>query len=257
MPKAKLAMTISLAVLCIPITWTLSGMLPQAIWECLVAVVVASAFVYLFMGNVASFVWLAAQIFITGSGVTVYAWRRGLAMGGEWRWIALHLLYVMLSVSVWLCVSFLKGMAEQLLHLHSKVNSLEKTVSQDGLLTAHEFVYQVDAALRNMARREETGYLLILCVRAKHSKNALFHSLASAAVQSVRERFDLVGVIDNCIYMLLQRTEGEGVDTVLERIAARMGSYIIPSFRDWVDVERIPLPVGATVESIGLQEYLA
>lgn len=105
--------------------------------------------------------------------------------------------------------------------LRERVLQLEDFISEDGVLTKHEFEKQSTMILSTMARRGETGYYILIDVSAlsRRTRRTALTAVGSIVKTTVRDHYDIVGKInDRTIGFLLQNTTEEGVDIVKERL---------------------------------------
>ncbi|WDM00471.1 hypothetical protein JI721_12170 [Alicyclobacillus cycloheptanicus] len=134
---------------------------------------------------------------------------------------------------------------------------MEKTIGGMGILTRNEFLYQTEMVLISMSRRQESGYLLTIEIgsAAAGTSSALFHTLVSIFLSSVRGHYDLVGQAgSNTIWILLQNTSEKGLQIVSRRIHQKILAELNETIYDVLNIEAQIIHPGDTLASLNLQE---
>lgn len=145
----------------------------------------------------------------------------------------------------WLTVLQIKRLWQRVRSDAVQLAQLKKYEDHNNVLTLNEFLYRAEALFVAMRRRGETGFWVKIKINPKGKDFALKtmnEHLSQAALQSVRNQYDLVGkTSDMELVLLLQNTNREGAAIVLGRLQRKIAETIqIPADMYAVEVSQLP-----------------
>lgn len=154
-----------------------------------------------------------------------------LAFKGQWtsaeqaQAIGLHFLILIHLFALYSLSKYVYQFRTENSFLRARVLQLEDFISEEGVLTKHEFEKQATMILSTMKRRNETGYYIMIDVSAlpRRTRRTVLTAVGSIVKTTVRDHYDIVGKInDHTIGFLLQNTTEEGFETVNARLNRNM-----------------------------------
>ncbi|WP_080845802.1 hypothetical protein [Cytobacillus gottheilii] len=158
-----------------------------------------------------------------GAFLTGYAFLAAHQENIQIELMYIHLLLTAFLLLYWVLVHYLKKTVNESNQLYEKVKSLEKYDVTTKLLTTHEFLDQSKIVQKGAARRNESLWLLVL--ELNHEKKTtlatLKHKLSQIVFSSIREEYDFVTATNKGILILVQNTNENGVEVVLQRIHSK------------------------------------
>lgn len=149
-----------------------------------------------------------------------------LAWEGHWSpwkqitWLINHALTLILGTSTWMETLILHRVFVRWIKAEEELSVLRK-FDPDGVLTLHEFLYQLQDVVTAMARRGEHGVLLVIDAIAPFSSvaEAAIEKVATILLTSVRGRYDLVGrQSPTRLLVALQNVTDAGISIIENRL---------------------------------------
>lgn len=167
------------------------------------------------------FVFLYAVVMALSFGtfLTVDAFMNNLMVEDQMRYMYSHLLFTAFLLLFWVLLNLLKNTGYENSELKRQVQLLQKYNGKTQVLTVTEFKEQATWLLKAGERNGEEAWLLKinLVYPNKRTKENLMEKLETAALRTIRQKFDLVTSDGGIIFVLLKNTHVKGVERVLER----------------------------------------
>lgn len=167
------------------------------------------------------FVFLYAVIMALSFGafLTVDAFMNDLLVEDQILYMYSHLLFTSFLLLFWILLNLLKNTGYENIELKRQVQLLQKYNGNTQVLTVPEFKEQATWLLKAGERNGEEAWLLKinLVYPNKRTKENLMEKLETAALRTIRQKFDLVTSDSGIIFVLLKNTHVKGVERVLER----------------------------------------
>jgi len=200
----------------------------------------------LWLRPIAGFAVMVAEFLAIGFGYT------GMAFYDQWdkplqtAVIGKLFLFMLTTGLFWLTVLFFKNFSLDLKRAEKALHQYKKYEDDAGLLTLNEFLYRAEDIHMAMKRRHEEGFLITITICPKGKEFALktLHEYFSrAALQAVREQYDLVGKRSPTeLLLLLQNTNREGCSLVLSRFKEKLHAAApVPVELYEVQIESLPM----------------
>lgn len=139
--------------------------------------------------------------------------------------IGLQSIFTLGAIMAWLSGYAIQKNHHVLQSLYNELALLKRYDENTGILTFNEFVEQAQILFTGMKRRQETGFLVYIHVneRKAYQIRVVKDKLSHAILDSIRIKFDLVGLLDaNSLILLLNNTSEQGVKIVMERIQKKL-----------------------------------
>lgn len=170
------------------------------------------------------FLYAISLILLYGAFLTAYAFINSLPSEIQLLLIYNQLLLTSFTLSYWILLNSIKIIGYENDELKNKIQLLQKYNGHTNILTVPEFTDQATWALKSSERRKEEAWLLEIKIgfENKRTQKNLQESFEKIALETVREKFDLVTSIDQGIYFLLKETNEQGVEIVLERYQQKL-----------------------------------
>ncbi|CAM3767256.1 hypothetical protein [Alkalicoccus chagannorensis] len=162
-----------------------------------------------------------------GFSLAGYAFVQGWSGPEQYTMILHHLLLTITLLTVWLLYSDIRYILEENTFLKQELKHWKKYEDDSFLLTREEFLYQAGALDTAAVRKGEQNALVTLKQRAripKDIRSSLQKETAQQALETVRNRFDLVTAEGGTIYLLLPGTKEQGVEAVWSRLSEKIRS---------------------------------
>lgn len=167
------------------------------------------------------FVFLYAVIIALSFGtfLTVDAFAKNLTVEFQIQYMYSHLLFAAFLLLFWILLNILKNTGYENSELKRQVQLLQKYNGKTEVLTVPEFKEQATWLLKASERNGEEAWLLKinLVYPNKRTKENLLEMLETAALGTIRHKFDLVTSDRGIIFLLLKNTHVKGAERVLER----------------------------------------
>lgn len=155
----------------------------------------------------------------------VLAFRENWTPGEQAQAIGLHFVFLIHLFALYSLTKYIYQFRTENRFLRERVLKLEDFISEEGVLTRHEFEKQAAIILSTMARRNETGYFIQINLSKfpRKTKRTSLVAVGGIVHTTVRDHYDIVGKIDeHTIGFLLQNTTASGLETVKARIEHNM-----------------------------------
>lgn len=181
---------------------------------------VLAIFFFAVLSRRQGFVLLIAYILATALAELITALISGWDADIQLRAIFHHIVMMFHMVMMYVCLYWLKGLEEENHHLKEQVAVFMKYVGSSKVLTRQEFEERRALVNKAMERRGEKGYEIYFSLESFPVSvcNALLDQLTALAVQTFRERYDLVGKWDDMTFVvLLQNTDEKGMRIAMDR----------------------------------------
>lgn len=183
------------------------------------------------------FVFLYAIIVTLSYGtfLTIYAFASQQSSDTQLLYIYNHLLLTTLLLMYWILMNFIKRIGYENTALKQQVRLLQKYTGVAKLLTPTEFKEQAEWLLKSSERNKEEAWFIQIFIHSpnKRTMTNLQEELESLAMQTIRQKFDLITSDAEVIYLLLKNTHAEGVQIVLERFTKKVRAdlnFVTPPF---------------------------
>lgn len=156
---------------------------------------------------------------VYGAFLTAISFAQQLSGEIQIRYIYSHLLFTSFHLIYWIMMNLLKNIGYQNSELKQQVKLLQKYRKVTKVLTLTEFKDQAEWLLKSSTRNQEEVYFLkyIVDYPKKKVKQNLQETLEKVALQSIRQKYDLVSSETGSIYLLLKNTSLAGTEVVKER----------------------------------------
>ncbi|KIL43127.1 hypothetical protein [Jeotgalibacillus campisalis] len=182
------------------------------------------------------FLYAIILILLYGAFLTAYAFINSLPSETQLLLIYNHLLFTSFTLAFWILLNFIKTIGYENDQLNHQIQLLQKYNGQTNILTVSEFTDQATWALKSSERHNEEAWLIEIKIsyENKRAQKNLQESFEKIALETIREKFDLVTSIDRSIYFLLKETNEKGVDVVLERYQQNLKgelNFVNPIFK--------------------------
>lgn len=146
-----------------------------------------------------------------------------------------HLLLTSLVLMYWILLNFIKKIGYENKELKQQVKLLQKYNGVTKLLTLTEFTEQAQWLLKSSERNKEEAWFVKIDIHYpnKRTKANLQEDLERLALQTIRQKFDLISSNSGAIYIVLKDTHAEGTQRMLERFQEKVRSelnFIEPPF---------------------------
>lgn len=130
-----------------------------------------------------------------------------------------HLLLTSLLILYWVLMNFIKKIGYENSQLSQQVQLLQKYRGVTHVLTLTEFEEQAKWLLNSSKRNKEEAWFVEMDISYSNSrvKVVLQEDLERIALQTIRQKFDLITSRNGVIYLLLKNTHADGVQQVLTR----------------------------------------
>jgi hypothetical protein len=197
---------------------------------------------FMFVSNRVAFV-----LFIAGSLLFVFyflmrAFIEDWSTGTQFMALSFHFLIAVNGFVIYMSAYYFKKITKENERLNGKVHELERYFMDTELLTKQEFQKRAELIITSMKRRNESGYFVKINVGrlGEFIRESAMLTLAEISLRTVRDQYDLVGKWDNnTLIMLLQNTNQDGLDTVLERWRDNAGDYLEADMINHIRIEYI------------------
>lgn len=146
-----------------------------------------------------------------------------------------HLLLTSLMILYWVLLNFLKKIGYENTELKQQVELLQKYRGITKVLTLTEFEEQSKWLLNSSERNKEQVWFVEIDISYtnKRMKDVLQEDLEHLALQTIRQKFDLITSGNGVIYLLLKNTDAQGVQRVLDRFHEKVHAdlnFVDPPF---------------------------
>lgn len=130
-----------------------------------------------------------------------------------------HLLLTSFLLLNWILMNFIKKLGYEINDLKHQLKLLEKYNGVTKILTLQEFSEQAKWLLKSSERNQEESWFVKICIDPpnKRTKVNLQETLEVLAVQTIRQRFDLITSNSGVLYLLLKNTDIDGAERMMER----------------------------------------
>ena len=165
------------------------------------------------------FLYAISFVLLYGAFLTVYAFINSVSSEVQLLLMYNHLLFTSFTLLYWILLNLIKTIGYENDELKLQIRLLEKYNGQTNILTPTEFIDQATWLLKTSERRKEEAWLIEITIsyENKRIQRNLQESFERIALETIREKFDLVTSIDQVIYLLLKETNEKGVEIVLGR----------------------------------------
>lgn len=167
------------------------------------------------------FVFLYAVIVALAFGafLTAEAFNQNLESATQVQYMYSHLLFTAFLLLFWILLNILKNTGYENSELKAQVQLLQKYNGKTQVLTVSEFKEQATWLLKASERNGEEAWLLKinLAYPNRRTQANLMEMFETAALRTIRHKFDLVTSDSGSIFLLLKNTYAQGVERVLER----------------------------------------
>lgn len=183
------------------------------------------------------FVFLYAIIITLTYGIflMIYAFVHRQSSDAQLLYIYNHLLLSILLLSYWILMNLIKRIGYENTALKQQVQLLQKYTGVTKLLTFTEFIEQAQWLLKSSERNKEEAWLVTISIQFpnKRTMKNMQEELEYIAMETIRQKFDLITSDTGVIYLLLKNTQVEGVQIVLERFMNKVRAelnFVDPPF---------------------------
>ena len=154
-----------------------------------------------------------------GAFLTIDAFNRNLDPASQLQYMYSHLLFTAFLLLFWILLNILKNVGYENSELKAQVQLLQKYNGKTHVLTVPEFKEQASWLLKASERNGEEAWLLKINLAPpnRRTKENLTEMFETAALRTIRHKFDLVTSGNGIIFLLLKNTHAQGVERVLER----------------------------------------
>lgn len=182
------------------------------------------------------FLYAITMVLLYGAYLTVTSFGQSLPEGMQIQYMYSHLLFTSFHLIFWMLMNAVKKIGYQNADLQHQVQLLQKYRQGSQILTLTEFKDQAEWVLKSTARNGKESYFLKVELESakKRTKQNVQEMLEKAALQSIRQKYDLVSSEFGIIYFLLKDTHQEGADIVMERFREKSQAelnFIMPPYR--------------------------
>lgn len=182
------------------------------------------------------FLYAITMILLYGAYLTVTSFGRSLPEGMQMQYMYSHLLFTSFHLIFWMLMNAVKKIGYQNADLQHQLQLLQKYRKGTQILTMTEFKDQAEWLLKSTVRSGKESYFLRVEVDSskKRTKQSLQEVLEKAALQSIRQKYDLVSSERGSIYFLLKDTHQAGADIVMERFHEKSQAelnFLTPPYR--------------------------
>lgn len=182
------------------------------------------------------FLYAITMILLYGAYLTATAFGQSLPEGMQVQYMYSHLLFTSFHLIFWMLMNSVKKIGYQNTDLQHQIKLLQKYRKGTQILTLTEFKDQAEWLLKSTSRNGKESYFLKIEVHSskRKTKQNLQEMLEKAALQSIRQKYDLVSSELGTIYFLLKDTHQEGADIVMERFREKSRAelnFITPPYR--------------------------
>lgn len=197
------------------------------------------------------FLYAITVALLYGAFLTTYAFIYTPSSEIQLLYMYNHLLLTSFILMFWILLNLLKNIGYENSDLKRQVQLLQKYNGTTQILTINEFKEQAQWLLKSSERNSEQAWLLQIRVNYfnQRTKKNVQETLEKVALQTIRQKFDLVTAEKNFIYLLLKNTNPEGVQRVIDRYEEKCQvelNFIMPSFiveknlvRDYAHLESL------------------
>lgn len=174
------------------------------------------------------FLYAISLVLVYGAFLTAYAFIYSLSSEVQMLLMYNHLLFTSFTLSYWILLNFIKTIGYENEELKHQIRLLQKYNGQTNILTVSEFIDQATWLLKTSERRKEEAWLIEITISYENNRTQrnLQESFERIALETIREKFDLVTSIDRVIYLLLKETNENGVEVVLGRYQQNLKSEL-------------------------------
>ena len=165
------------------------------------------------------FLYAITVTLLYGAYLTVTSFGQSLPEDMQLQYMYTHLLFTSFHLIFWMLMNAVKKIGYQNIELQYQLQLLQKYRKGSQILTMKEFKDQAEWLLKSTARNGKEAYFLRIELESstKKTKQNLQEMLERVALQSIRQKYDLVSSEFGNIYVLLKDTHQEGVDIVMDR----------------------------------------
>jgi GGDEF domain-containing protein len=203
-------------------------------------VVMALAIPFYFLRPLPGFSLLVAAVSALGFVYVSRAWVMHWSVLAQANGIAVHLIVTVLLVAIWVNAILLRRMHAEYRAVQRELQEFLKYEDVPGLLTANELRYRLEDLSVGARRRREHGWLMVVRLHPEGRRYIVrpaMDKIAAACVQSVRNKFDVVGRIsENEIGVVLQNADRTGAAVVQERIRGKLEQVFQQPLLDGIDI---------------------
>jgi len=185
---------------------------------------------------------LMAVSLLLGFMLVFLAWEGHWSPWEQLTWLVNHALTLVLGTATWLVIMILHRVLVQWARAEEELNVLRK-FDIDGVLTPHEFLYQLQDIVIGMNRRGERGALLIVEAITPFPPlaEAAMNQIAVLLLSSVRGRYDLVGrQSPSRLLVALQNVTDDGLQVVIARLSNAIHE-LLANADDIIRIQQIEL----------------
>ena len=170
------------------------------------------------------FPFVMAIILVYGGYLTMEAFYFQSNQSNQLASIYEHLHMMAILMFAWLFVSSIKKLQEEREHLQNQVQLLEKYKSDTNVLSVNEFKSQAEWLMKASERKKEITWLLDIKIPDEHSITFqnMMEITEKLALNTIRQKYDLVTSNDDRIIILLKDTTEDGVQVVLSRFNEKL-----------------------------------
>lgn len=170
------------------------------------------------------FLYAVTASLLFGGFLTVYAFTRQQNSDVQLLYMYEHLLLTGFLLLYWILMNSVKKVSYENSELKQQVQLLQKYNGTTKLLTQREFFDQAQWLMNSSARNQEEVWFveILLLDRNKRLKLNMQETFEKLALQTIRQKFDLITSNSGTIHLLLKNTEAAGVQKVLERFSERV-----------------------------------
>lgn len=160
-----------------------------------------------------------------------------------------HLLLTSFLLLYWILMNYIKRIGYENNDLKHEVRLLQKYKGVSKLLTLPEFNEQAQWLLKSKERNKEEAWFVKISITSpnKRIKVNLQEELERLALQTIRQKFDLVTGETGAIFLLLKNTHAAGAQRVLERFHEKVQT----------EMNLLDSPYEAATEPVTDAEHLA
>lgn len=188
-------------------------------YEEMIVAGVASIFIMSLLNERFVFLYAISMALVFGGFLTVYAFIHEPSTALQISYMYSHLLFTAFLLLFWILLNLLKNIGYENKELKRQVQVLQKYSRTTHVLTLPEFKEQAQWLLKSSERNQEESWFVQLNIMSVNKRTSLNlqESLETLAMQTIRQKFDLVTSNDGVIYLLLKNTHSRGIERLLER----------------------------------------
>ncbi|AQU80198.1 hypothetical protein ACQKDB_12120 [Planococcus kocurii] len=165
------------------------------------------------------FLYAIAVSLVYGGFLTTYSFVNLKSQEVQLLYMYDHLLLTSFLLLYWILMNSIKKTGYENVELQRQVQLLQKYTGVTKLLTLTEFNEQAQWLLTSTERNKEEVWLVKIDIHFsnKRTKANLQEDIERLALQTIRQKFDLITSNNGVIYVLLKNTHAEGAQQMIER----------------------------------------